>query len=77
MTMLFVLGIFLFLVAILLVAMALRPSTPTEGMHHSLAVIEAMKMENILKADKDAVVKRVVAHPGESLAVDQVVIEFA
>lgn len=36
-----------------------------------------MKMENILKADKDAVVKRVVAHPGESLAVDQVVIEFA
>ena len=42
-----------------------------------LCIIEAMKMENILKADKDAVVKRVVAHPGESLAVDQVVIEFA
>ena len=42
-----------------------------------LMVLEAMKMENILKADKDAVVKRVVAHPGESLAVDQVVIEFA
>ncbi len=42
-----------------------------------LGIIEAMKMENILKAEKDAVVKRVVAQPGESLAVDQVIIEFA
>ena len=42
-----------------------------------LGIIEAMKMENILKAEKDAVVKRIVAQPGESLAVDQVIIEFA
>ncbi|MBP6711008.1 MAG: acetyl-CoA carboxylase biotin carboxylase subunit [Propionivibrio sp.] len=42
-----------------------------------LGIIEAMKMENILKAEKDAVIKRVVAQPGESLAVDQVIIEFA
>jgi propionyl-CoA carboxylase alpha chain len=41
-----------------------------------LAVIEAMKMENILKAEKDCRVKRIVAEAGESLSVDQVIIEF-
>ena len=41
-----------------------------------LAVIEAMKMENVLKADKDCKVKRIVAEAGESLTVDQVVLEF-
>jgi propionyl-CoA carboxylase alpha chain len=41
-----------------------------------LAVIEAMKMENILKADQDCKVKKLVAKSGESLSVDQVIIEF-
>ncbi|EXI88276.1 MAG: Acetyl-/propionyl-coenzyme A carboxylase alpha chain [Candidatus Accumulibacter sp. BA-94] len=41
-----------------------------------LAVIEAMKMENVLKAERDCKVKKVVAAPGESLSVDQVIIEF-
>ncbi len=41
-----------------------------------LAVIEAMKMENILLATQDCVVKAVTAKKGESLAVDQVIIEF-
>jgi propionyl-CoA carboxylase alpha chain len=41
-----------------------------------LAVIEAMKMENILTATQDGVVKAVKAGVGESLAVDQVIIEF-
>ena len=41
-----------------------------------LAVIEAMKMENILTATQDAVVKAVKAGVGESLAVDQLIIEF-
>ena len=41
-----------------------------------LAVIEAMKMENVLKADQDCVVAKVLAKPGESLAVDQAIIEF-
>ncbi|EXI69588.1 MAG: 2-oxoglutarate carboxylase small subunit [Candidatus Accumulibacter adjunctus] len=41
-----------------------------------LAVIEAMKMENVLKAERDCKVKKVVASPGESLSVDQVIIEF-
>ncbi|HPR08395.1 MAG TPA: acetyl/propionyl-CoA carboxylase subunit alpha, partial [Denitromonas sp.] len=41
-----------------------------------LAVIEAMKMENVLKAEQDCVVKKVVAHPGASLTVDEIIIEF-
>ncbi len=42
-----------------------------------LAVVEAMKMENILKAEIDGIVKKVNAKPGDSLAVDAVIIEFA
>ena len=41
-----------------------------------LAVIEAMKMENILLASQDCVVAQVKAAKGESLSVDQVIIEF-
>ena len=42
-----------------------------------VAVIEAMKMENVLFAVADGVVKKVVASQGESLSVDQVIVEFA
>lgn len=42
----------------------------------SLAVVEAMKMENILRAEKDGVVKSVTATAGDSLAVDAVIMEF-
>ena len=41
-----------------------------------LAVVEAMKMENILRAEKSAVVKTVSAAAGDSLAVDQVILEL-
>ena len=41
-----------------------------------LAVVEAMKMENILRAEKSAVVKAISAQQGESLAVDQVILEL-
>jgi propionyl-CoA carboxylase alpha chain len=43
----------------------------------ALAVVEAMKMENILRAERDAVVKTVNAKAGDSLAVDAVIMEFA
>jgi propionyl-CoA carboxylase alpha chain len=43
----------------------------------TLAVVEAMKMENVLRADRDGVVKRIRARPGDSLAVDAVILEFA
>jgi propionyl-CoA carboxylase alpha chain len=41
-----------------------------------LAVVEAMKMENILRAEKAGTVKSVSARPGDSLAVDAVILEF-
>jgi propionyl-CoA carboxylase alpha chain len=43
----------------------------------ALAVVEAMKMENILKAERDGTVKKIAAKPGDSLAVDAVILEFA
>jgi propionyl-CoA carboxylase alpha chain len=42
----------------------------------SLAIVEAMKMENVLRAEKDAVVKTVQAAVGQSLPVDAVMMEF-
>ncbi|MFD0848507.1 acetyl-CoA carboxylase biotin carboxylase subunit [Sphingosinicella xenopeptidilytica] len=42
----------------------------------ALAVVEAMKMENILRAEKTAVVKSVNAKAGDSLAVDAIIMEF-
>jgi propionyl-CoA carboxylase alpha chain len=41
-----------------------------------LAVVEAMKMENILRAEKSATVKKINAKAGESLAVDAVILEL-
>jgi propionyl-CoA carboxylase alpha chain len=43
----------------------------------ALAVVEAMKMENILRAEFDCTVEKVNAEPGDSLAVDAVIMEFA
>ena len=42
-----------------------------------LAIIEAMKMENLLRAPFDATVARVICEPGTSLQVDQVILEFS
>jgi len=42
----------------------------------SLCVVEAMKMENILRAERKAVVSKIHAAPGDSLAVDEIIIEF-
>ena len=43
----------------------------------TLAVVEAMKMENILRAEKDIVIAKVNAAQGDSMAVDAVIMEFA
>ncbi|MFD2264273.1 acetyl-CoA carboxylase biotin carboxylase subunit [Lacibacterium aquatile] len=42
-----------------------------------LAVVEAMKMENVLRAERDVTIGKILAKPGSSLAVDQVIMEFA
>ena len=41
-----------------------------------LAVVEAMKMENVLRAERDGRVSKIKAAAGDSLAVDQVILEF-
>ncbi|MEO0547149.1 MAG: acetyl/propionyl/methylcrotonyl-CoA carboxylase subunit alpha [Pseudomonadota bacterium] len=42
-----------------------------------LATVEAMKMENILRAEKKTTVEKINAKAGDSLAVDEVIMEFA
>jgi propionyl-CoA carboxylase alpha chain len=53
----------------------------TEGQEvkagETLAVVEAMKMENILRAERDGTIKKVGVKPGDSVAVDAVIMEFA
>ena len=42
-----------------------------------LAMVEAMKMENVLRAEKDVTIAKILAKQGDSLAVDAVIMEFA
>lgn len=42
----------------------------------ALVVVEAMKMENVLRAEREATVGKIHVAPGDSLAVDQVIMEF-
>ncbi len=59
----------------LLVSVAVK-----EGQHvkagEELAVVEAMKMENVLRAERDGTVAKIAAEAGQSLSVDQVILEF-
>jgi propionyl-CoA carboxylase alpha chain len=59
----------------LLVDVAVQPGQKVQA-GERVAVIEAMKMENVLFAAQDGVVKKVVASKGESLTVDQMIVEF-
>ena len=42
----------------------------------TLAIVEAMKMENVLRAERDGIVKILHAGDGDSLMVDQPILEF-
>jgi propionyl-CoA carboxylase alpha chain len=42
-----------------------------------LCIVEAMKMENVLRAERDGTVAKIHAKEGDSLAVDAVILEFA
>ncbi len=59
----------------LLVDIAVQPGQKVQA-GERLAVIEAMKMENVLFAVSDGVVGKLLAAKGESLAVDQAILEF-
>jgi propionyl-CoA carboxylase alpha chain len=43
----------------------------------ALAVVEAMKMENVLIAERDGIIKKINAAKGDNLALDDVILEFA
>jgi propionyl-CoA carboxylase alpha chain len=43
----------------------------------ALAIVEAMKMENVLRAERDGTIAKLRVKAGDSLAVDQVILEFA
>jgi propionyl-CoA carboxylase alpha chain len=60
----------------LLVEIAVVPGQKVQA-GERVAVIEAMKMENVLFATADGVVGKLLAAKGESLAVDQPIVEFA
>jgi propionyl-CoA carboxylase alpha subunit len=59
----------------LLAQIAVKPGQVVQP-GERLAVIEAMKMENILTATQEGTVKELLAAPGESLAVDQPILSF-
>ena len=59
----------------LLVEVSVQPGQQVQA-GEKLAVIEAMKMENVLFASQDGVVGKISAGKGESLAVDQIILEF-
>jgi propionyl-CoA carboxylase alpha chain len=59
----------------LLSQIAVKPGQEVKA-GEPLAVVEAMKMENVLRAERDAKVKAIHAEPGASLAVDQKILEF-
>jgi propionyl-CoA carboxylase alpha chain len=60
----------------LVVSIAVQEGEAVKG-GQTLAVVEAMKMENVLRAERDGTVSKIHAKAGDSLAVDQVILEFA
>ena len=59
----------------LLVSVAVKEGDKIEA-GQELAIVEAMKMENVMKAESDAIVAKIHATPGTTLGVDQPIIEF-
>ena len=59
----------------LLSQLMVRPGDEVKPGQH-LAVVEAMKMENVLSAERDGKIEKVLATVGETLAVDQPILEY-
>jgi propionyl-CoA carboxylase alpha chain len=60
----------------LVVAVHVGPGDPVKA-GQPVAVVEAMKMENVLRAERDGVVQAVRTQAGASIAADEVIVEFA
>jgi len=59
----------------LLVSIMVKENQVVEE-NEPLAVIEAMKMENIIKSEKKVKIKKINCKAGDSLEVDQIILEF-
>ena len=59
----------------LLIRLAVQVGDAVE-VGEELAIVEAMKMENVLRAAQDGTVKELLAGEGDSLMVDQPILEF-
>jgi propionyl-CoA carboxylase alpha chain len=59
----------------LLSSIAVAPGQEVKA-GEALAIVEAMKMENVLRAERDGRIAKIRAKPGDSLAVDEVILEF-
>ncbi|HET6521610.1 MAG TPA: biotin/lipoyl-containing protein, partial [Geminicoccaceae bacterium] len=59
----------------LLVSVAVEPGQAVKA-GQELAVLEAMKMENVLRAEHDGTVAEVRARPGTTVAADEVLVAF-
>lgn len=58
-----------------IISVAVEPGqTVTDG--QELLIIEAMKMQNIIKSSAEGKIKKIHIKPGDSVAVDQLLIEF-
>ncbi len=60
----------------LVVSVDVRPGQQVR-VGEQLAIVEAMKMQNIIRAERDGVVKSVGARAGDSVAADELLVEFA
>ena len=59
----------------LVVSIAVEPGQAIKS-GQTVAVVEAMKMQNIIRAERDGVVKAVGAQAGDSVAADEVLVEL-
>ena len=60
----------------LVVSIAVEPGQAIKS-GQTVAIVEAMKMQNIIRAERDGVVKAVGPKPGDSVAADEMLVEFA
>ena len=59
----------------LLVSISVAPGDPVKA-GQELAVVEAMKMENSLRAEQDGIVREIFCEAGATLEVDQPILQF-
>ena len=60
----------------LVVSISVEPGQSIKA-GQTVAVVEAMKMQNIIRAERDGVIKTVGPKPGDSVAADEILVEFA